>query len=72
MSAPDHRKVELQSPADLTYLHTNAVALSRRKLDLHLPPSATAEDEEPDPMRKQVKELIDEVPGHMEIHTINS
>ena len=39
---PHHRKIELQSPSDLIYLHTNAVALSRQKLDLHLPPSAAA------------------------------
>lgn len=40
MEAPHHRKIDLQSPADLTYLHTNVVALSRRKLDLNFPPSA--------------------------------
>ncbi|BDD56812.1 hypothetical protein MPDQ_005666 [Monascus purpureus] len=60
MTAPHHRKIELQSPADLLYLHTNAVALSRRKLDLHLPPSATNDGNEPDPMRERVKELVDE------------
>ncbi|PKY08232.1 Mis14-domain-containing protein [Aspergillus campestris IBT 28561] len=54
-----HRRIELQSPADLTYLHANTVSLSRQKLDLHLPPSATGDDE-PDPMRERVRELVDE------------
>ncbi|KAJ5582257.1 Kinetochore Mis14 [Penicillium sp. DV-2018c] len=37
MAAPHYRKIELQSPADFTYLYANTVALSRQKLDLHLP-----------------------------------
>ncbi|KAJ5341291.1 hypothetical protein N7541_010415 [Penicillium brevicompactum] len=52
-----HRRVELQSPADFTYLYANTVATSRRKLDLHIPPSA---DQTPDPMRERVRELVDE------------
>lgn len=58
--AAHYRKIELQSPADFTYLYANTVALSRQKLDLHLPPSAT-ENETPDPMRERVRELVDEV-----------
>lgn len=61
-----HRRIELQSPADLTYLHANTVSLSRQKLDLHLPPSATGDDE-PDPMRERVRELVDEV-NHIPTH----
>lgn len=60
MAAPHYRKVELQSPADFTYLYANTVALSRQKLDLNLPPSAT-NDDKPDPMRERVRELVDEV-----------
>ncbi|KAJ5399229.1 Kinetochore Mis14 [Penicillium sp. CMV-2018d] len=59
MAAPHYRKVELQSPADFTYLYANTVALSRQKLDLYFPPSATDNDT-PDPMRERVRELIDE------------
>ncbi|KAJ5130645.1 uncharacterized protein N7515_006684 [Penicillium bovifimosum] len=59
MAAPHYRKIELQSPADFTYLYANTVALSRQKLDLHLPPSAT-DNEAPDPMRERVRELVDE------------
>ncbi|KAF9889159.1 hypothetical protein FE257_007648 [Aspergillus nanangensis] len=55
-----HRKIELQSPADFTYLYANTVALSRQKLDLHLPPSANPENDGPDPMRERVRELVDE------------
>ncbi|KAJ5888135.1 Kinetochore Mis14 [Penicillium taxi] len=54
-----YRKIELQAPADYTYLYANTVTLSRQKLDLHLPPSATSDDT-PDPMRERVKELVDE------------
>lgn len=57
MQAPHYRKIELQSPADLTYLYTNAVAQARQKLDLHLPPSANDND----PLKERVKELVDEV-----------
>lgn len=60
-----HRKIELQSPADYTYLYANTTNLSRQKLDLHLPPSASnsndAGDDAPDPMRERVRELVDEV-----------
>ena len=63
MATPHYRKIELQSPADFTYLYANTVALSRRKLDLHLPPSAT-NDETPDLMRERVRELVDEVRYH--------
>ncbi|KAK1143064.1 hypothetical protein N8T08_007133 [Aspergillus melleus] len=54
-----HRKIELQSPADFTYLYANTVALSRQKLDLHLPPSANQSDA-PDPMRERVRDLVDQ------------
>lgn len=58
-----HRKIELQAPADITYLYANTITLSRQKLDLHLPPSATNDTEDaPDPMRERVRELVDEVP----------
>lgn len=37
---PHHRKIELQSIQDLTYLQENLSASARQKLDLHFPPSA--------------------------------
>ena len=38
---PHHRRIELQSPLDLTYLQSNLTASANRKLALHFPPSTT-------------------------------
>ncbi|KAK8153098.1 hypothetical protein IWX90DRAFT_490504 [Phyllosticta citrichinensis] len=54
-----HRRVELQSPADLTYLVANVKRAARQKIDLHLPPSAAPEGGE-DVLRRRVEELVDE------------
>ncbi|KAK0660333.1 hypothetical protein DIS24_g3443 [Lasiodiplodia hormozganensis] len=54
-----HRRVELQSAADLTYLMANAKRAARAKIDLHLPPSAAPEGGE-DVLRRRVEELVDE------------
>ncbi|PGH01320.1 hypothetical protein AJ79_07957 [Helicocarpus griseus UAMH5409] len=70
MATPHHRKIALQSPADLSYLYTNTLALSRQKLDLHFPPSANASSSSssptspthtanPDPMKSHVQSLVD-------------
>ena len=53
-----HRKVELQSPADLSYLIANVTRAAREKIDTHLPPDAAPEGE--DAMRKRVEQLVDE------------
>ncbi|EEP82017.1 predicted protein [Uncinocarpus reesii 1704] len=58
MQAPHHRKIELQSTADLAYLYTNTLNLSRQKLDLHFPPSANNDAD--DPMKARVRELVDD------------
>jgi kinetochor protein Mis14/NSL1 len=42
-----HRKIELQSPLDLTYLQSNFAASARQKLDLHFPPSASQPQSQP-------------------------
>ncbi|KAL2364458.1 hypothetical protein RJZ56_002606 [Blastomyces dermatitidis] len=75
METPHHRKIELQSPADLSYLYTNTIALSRQKLDLHFPPSArpnastttnpsnassSSNPDADDPMKSHVRALVDE------------
>lgn len=52
-----HRKVELQAPADVTYLTSKIRALARQKLDLHLP--SQQDTTEPDELRKQVEDLVD-------------
>ncbi|KAK5714533.1 hypothetical protein LTR15_010715 [Elasticomyces elasticus] len=59
-----HRKIELQSPADLTYLIANVARAAREKLDKHLPPDAAPEGE--DAMRKRVEELVDDILAEIE------
>lgn len=53
-----HRKIELQSPSDLTYLTTRIRAAATQKLNLHLPPVHSAT--EPDDLRRHVESLIDD------------
>ncbi|KAF2206376.1 hypothetical protein CERZMDRAFT_115745 [Cercospora zeae-maydis SCOH1-5] len=53
-----HRKIELQSPADLTYLIANVTKAAQEKIDQHLPPDAAPAGE--DAMRKRVEQLVDE------------
>ena len=56
----DHqRKIDLQSPGDLTYLIANINKAAQEKLDLHLPPSAAQGKE--DQFRLKVEELVREV-----------
>lgn len=55
-----HRKIELQSPADLTYLIANVSRAAREKIDRHLPPDAAPEGEE-DAMKRRVEVLVDDV-----------
>jgi len=38
-----HRKIELQSPADLSYLISNTSLAARQRLDTHFPPSSNPE-----------------------------
>jgi hypothetical protein len=52
-----HRKIELQSPLDLLYLHANASTLLRSKLDLHFPPSAAPASASDDVLKSRVEEL---------------
>lgn len=54
---PHHRKIDLQSPADLTYLHANIKLSAQQKLDLAIPVSA-APANEPDTFRPQVQQLV--------------
>ena len=53
-----HRKIELQSPSDLSYLTSQIRTTARQKLDLHLPP-VTSSTAEPDDLRRSVEDLVD-------------
>ena len=55
-----HRRVELQSPADLQFLEANVRRAARQKIDLHLPPAAAPEGEE-DALRRRVEKEVDDV-----------
>lgn len=54
-----HRKIDLQSPLDLTYLFNNINTAARHKIDLAIPPTAAPEGE--DAYRSKVAELVQEV-----------
>jgi kinetochor protein Mis14/NSL1 len=53
----EHRKIELQSPADLSFLTSQIRTAARQKLDLHLPP--VSDSTEPDELRRNVEELVE-------------
>jgi kinetochor protein Mis14/NSL1 len=53
----EHRKIELQSPADLHHLRTQIRTAAQRKLDLHLPP--TPSSSEPDDLRTKTAAHLD-------------
>lgn len=58
-TATAHRKIELQSPADLSYLIANVSRAARAKIDTHLPPDAAPESGE-DALRRRVEALVEE------------
>ena len=57
---PHHRKIDLQSPSDFTYLLSNINAAAQQKLDQAIPPSAAPKGEE-DAFRTKVEELVHQV-----------
>lgn len=54
---PDHRKIELQSPADLGYLTSQLRTLARAKIDQAFPPQPDTTS--PDELRAQVESMVD-------------
>ncbi|KAI4941625.1 hypothetical protein J4E91_010656 [Alternaria rosae] len=56
-----HRKIELQSPSDLTFLTSQIRTAARQKLDLHLPPvpSSDTNGDAPDELRRSVEDLVE-------------
>lgn len=52
-----HRRIDLQSPADLAHLERAASAAAAAKLDLHLPPSTAGGEDE---LRVAVESLVNE------------
>ncbi|KAL8909312.1 MAG: hypothetical protein Q9207_000322 [Kuettlingeria erythrocarpa] len=56
---PHHRKIDLQSPADLAYLQSNIKLAAQQKLDLAIPSAATPTNET-DTFRPQVQQLVQE------------
>lgn len=54
----EHRKIELQSPGDLTYLTSQIRTAALRKLDLHLP-AHPSDNHSADDLRAQTETLVD-------------
>lgn len=54
---PHHRRIDLQSPADLTYLQSNIKLSAQQKLDIAIPASATPANES-DTFRPRVQQLV--------------
>ena len=65
-----HRKIDLQSPSDLTYLLDNIKAAAQQKIDLAIPRSAAPEGE--DAYRSRVEELVQEVLGPASVSLLRS
>ena len=57
---PHHRKIDLQSAQDLTYLHNNIKNAAVQKLDQAIPLSAAPKGED-DAFRLKVEELVHQV-----------
>jgi kinetochor protein Mis14/NSL1 len=57
---PHHRKIDLQSPQDLSYLQSNIRRAAASKLDLHFP-TRVVDGQGDDPMRREVERLVEEV-----------
>lgn len=55
----EHRKIDLQSPADLTYIHNHISRAARDKIDRALPPAAAPQGED-DKLRRRVEELVEQ------------
>ena len=60
---PHHRKIDLQSPSDLTYLLRNVRAVAQQKLDLAIPPAAAPPHGE-DAFRTAVDALVQRYVTH--------
>ncbi|ORY04262.1 hypothetical protein BCR34DRAFT_604909 [Clohesyomyces aquaticus] len=58
MSTNEHRKIDLQSPADLHHIESQIRRLATQKLNLHLPPVAGAHPEETDDLRVKTESLV--------------
>ncbi|MCJ1351678.1 MAG: hypothetical protein MMC33_001662 [Icmadophila ericetorum] len=54
-----HRKIDLQSPQDLTYLLDNLKRVAQEKLDSHFPPYAAPQGEK-DELRAKVEEYVNQ------------
>ena len=59
-SDPHHRKIDLQSPADLTYLLNNIRASAQEKVDNAFPASAAPKNGD-DAIKAKVQSLVHEV-----------
>ncbi|KAF2711500.1 hypothetical protein K504DRAFT_465248 [Pleomassaria siparia CBS 279.74] len=59
MDGTAHRKIELQSPADLTHITSHIREAATQRLNNALPPSDASHPQEPDAYRAKVEELVE-------------
>jgi len=60
-SSSGHRRIELQSPEDLTFLVQNVRRVAATHLDEAFPPIQGGAEGERDEMREQIEELVNQV-----------
>lgn len=60
MDGTGHRKIELQSPEDLTYLITNVRRAAAEHIGAAFPPVEDGDQEE-DELRVRIEKLVEEV-----------
>lgn len=66
-----NRKIELQSPEDLTYLINNVRRAATEHINAAFPPVDDADAQEEDELRVRIESIVDEVSCTSIIHVYN-
>jgi kinetochor protein Mis14/NSL1 len=69
MDDPAHRRIELQSPEDLTYLIDNVRRAAADSINAAFPPVENSTlDEHEDELRNRIEQLVNEVRRSFALH----